>query len=641
MFNRLTGLRQKTSNLPGTTVDHKSGTWKIGGASSNLIDLPGIYSLYTHSDEEKVVVKRLLGMGVKRPDILVFVMDASNLRRNLLLYSQVSELGIPAVAAMTMVDTAEKRGLQIDEAQLQKELGIPVCAINPRKGIGLDALQKNIERALVSETFPPQSHIPQRLRDFADNKEMRGLAAETLLRYKKIEAVVAAVVQKKPGNTLNLTRRLDRLFTHRLWGFLIFAMVMLTIFQGVFTLADYPMSWIERGFALLSENLKLQLPNGFLTRMLVDGLIPGLAGVVVFLPQIAILFFFISLLEDSGYMVRASFITDNLMRRLGLNGRSVIPLIGGFACAIPSIMATRSIKNKSERITTMFVIPLMSCSARLPVYVLLVSLAIPAGKHIGPIGVQSLVMTLAYFAGIIMAIIISKIMYLLRKKDSNSEFIMELPPYQLPRLENVWKTVWYKSRSFLTEAGKIIVLIAMIIWFLSSHGPGNSMENAEKHALTKASAQKLNKEDSELSISAARLEASYAGRMGKWIEPAIAPLGYDWKTGIALISSFAAREVFVGTMNTLFQSGSKGDLRSIREKMQASRDPQTGEPLYGAAYAFSLIIFYAFALQCMSTMAVMKRETSSWKWPALQFFLFGTIAYIAAFVIHKISLFFL
>ncbi len=637
LFNRLTGLRQKTSNLPGTTVEQKSGTWNLGGRDHKLSDLPGIYSLYTHSDEERVVVDRLLSDTESKPDVLIFVLDASNLRRNLLLYSQVAELGFPSIIALSMGDTAAHRGIKIDIPALEKELDLPVCNINPRKGTGIDQLADLVQNARVSASFPPQPHIKERLQDFAQNKDIKGLSAETLLRYKKIEAVVSTAVIKQTDKIRNLTKKLDRVFTHKLWGFLVFAFIMLTIFQGVFTLADYPMTWIENGFSHLSAYLGTQLPNTFFSRMLIEGIIPGLAGVIVFLPQIAILFFFISLLEDSGYMVRASFITDNLMRRLGLNGRSVIPMIGGFACAIPAILATRSIKNKGERIATMFVIPLMSCSARLPVYVLLVAIAVPVDIKYGPIGLQSIVMTLAYFAGIIMAVIISKIMHWVRKREDEGEFILEMPAYQLPRLENVWTTVVFKSKSFLTEAGKIIMLISLILWFLASNGPGSSMEMAEARVKAKGS---FTAAGEQADIAAARLENSYAGRMGKFIEPAIAPLGYDWKTGIALISSFAAREVFVGTMNTLFPSGSEDNIKGIRAKMQDSKTPD-GKPLYGAAYAFSLIIFYAFALQCVSTLAVMKRETGSWKWPFIQFLIFGAIAYVAALITYNLSSLFL
>lgn len=637
VFNRLTGLRQSTSNLPGTTVEEKNGTWKLEGNSIKLTDLPGIYSLFTRSDEEGVVVDHLLGNKVTQPDLLIFLLDASNLRRNLLLFSQVKETGIPMIVALTMMDTAQRKGLKVNENALSEAIGVPVFGVNGRTGEGLDALSKAVNNG-DSKGFAPNPTEIEKLKTFRSGADIRGLSEQTLLRYKEIESIVAACVSKSPDKRISLTRKLDGIFTHKILGYAAFAFIMLTIFQGVFTLAEYPMTWIEKGFAYLSSSLSASLGDGFWGKLVTGGLLPGLSGVLVFLPQIAILFFFVSLLEDSGYMVRASFITDKIMRRIGLNGRSVIPLIGGFACAIPSIMATRSIKNKGERLATMFVIPLMSCSARLPVYVLLVSLAVPKGSHFGPIGLQSLVMTLAYFSGILLAVLISLLIKVYRKDREISEFILELPPYQLPRLQTVWTTVFHKSKSFVTEAGKIIIAISLILWFLSSFGPGQSMEMEAQAAKQKAILAHKSPQETAVMVSSAELKASYAGIMGRVIEPAIAPLGYDWKTGIALVSSFAAREVFVGTMSTLFNSEDADNLDGIRAKMMKAKNPETGKPLYGAAYALSLIMFYAFALQCMSTLAVMKRETGSWKLPLLQFFGYGAIAWVSAFVVYRLTI---
>jgi ferrous iron transport protein B len=414
---------------------------------------------------------------------------------------------------------------------------------------------------------------------------------------------------------------------------------MLTIFQGVFTLAEYPMNWIEQGFAMLSAWTNATLPTGALTSLLSDGLIPGIAGVVVFIPQIAILFLFIGLLEDSGYMTRASFITDRVMRRIGLNGRSVIPLISGFACAIPSIMATRSIKHKGERLATMFVIPLMSCSARLPVYTLLISLAIPESAGIGPFSLRSVIMTLAYFAGIIAAIGISLFFKRRNQNAETSEFILEMPTYQLPRLQTVILQMSHKCMSFVTSAGKVIVIISLILWALSSYGPGDAIEMAEANVYRTTNnlpADLYTQEHRKTDLEEARLEASYAGHMGKFIEPAIKPLGYDWKTGIAIISSFAAREVFVGTIATLFR-GNSDNPETIRAVMKQAKNPETGKPLYGLPYALSLMIFYAYALQCMSTIAVMKRETGGWKWPLVQFTTYLVLAWISAWVVFNLT----
>lgn len=639
LFNRLTGLRQKTSNLPGTTVERKNGTWKIKGREYKLTDLPGIYSLFTRQDEEGIVTDHLIGKKYPRPELLIFLLDASNLRRNLLLFTQVQELRIPAIVCLTMEDTAKRKGISIDTAALAASLNCAVVLVNPRTGSGIDQLEEAVEK----NQLQPQEmnhEVQQRLEDFRNGAEIRGLAEETLKRYAIIEPIVRKAVQHKSELKKSVTQQLDRLFTHPILGYFIFFIIMLTIFQGVFTLAEYPMTWIENAFNNLSEILSTQLGDGFISRIITGGIIPGLSGVLVFLPQIAILFFFIALLEDSGYMVRTSFITDKVMRRIGLNGRSVIPLIGGFACAIPSIMATRSIKNKAERMATMIVIPLMSCSARLPVYVLLVSLAVPSDASFGPFGLQSLIITLAYFSGIILAFLISWAYKIFKKQQAPSEFILEMPAYQVPRLQTVWTQVWYKSRSFVTEAGKIIMLISLVLWFLSSYGPGNAMETAKQDAMASANTNKLSADETEIQIDAAQLKASYAGIMGQWLEPVIRPLGYDWKTGIALVSSFAAREVFVGTMSTLFGNSNGDEIEGIRAKMKSAKNPETGKPLYDLPYALSLIVFYAFALQCMSTLAVMKRETGSWKLPILQFFGYGALAWIAAFVVYNCALYF-
>ncbi|MBM3399673.1 MAG: ferrous iron transport protein B [Bacteroidetes bacterium] len=636
LFNRLTGLRQKVSNLPGTTVEKKYGSW---GAQFSLIDLPGIYSLYSESEDERVVVKELLGLdSVDLPNKIFFILDASNLRRNLLLFSQVAELNIPMTVLLTMNDTAQKKNLQINTTELENILGVPVVKINPRKGDGMDAIIPALSHAKVS-SLKMVENTRERLADCIKTGKRAGVAAETLSRYAHIEKIISACVCQKPTNGIAWCAKLDYWLTHRIVGYLIFAFIMLTIFQGVFTLAEYPMNWIEEGFATLSEWTNTALPPGTFTSMLSEGFIPGIAGVVVFVPQIAILFLFIGLLEDSGYMTRASFITDRVMRRIGLNGRSVIPLISGFACAIPSIMATRNIKHKGERLGTMFVIPLMSCSARLPVYALLISLTIPETAGIGPFSLRSIIMTLAYFAGIIAAVGISLFFKRRNQNTETSEFILEMPTYQLPRLQSVLLQMSHKSMSFVTSAGKVIVIISMILWALSSYGPGNAIEMAENEVYRTTDkptyglyTEKLRNTD----LAEVRLEASYAGHLGKFIEPAIQPLGYDWKTGIAIISSFAAREVFVGTMATLFR-GREDKPETIRDVMKQKVNPETGKPLYGLPYALSLMIFYAYALQCMSTIAVMKRETGGWKWPLLQFATYLVLAWLSAWLVFNLT----
>jgi len=633
LFNRLTGLTQKTSNLPGTTVEAMHGEIKVGQETIHLLDLPGIYSLYTKSEDEGLVVKHLIRTDNDKPEAIIFVMDASNLRRNLLLFSQVAELQIPCACVLTMTDTAVRRGIDIDLLALQAALGVPCIAFNPRK-------EKNISSvlSLFSTTAKPNiigapTQLPQRLQEYQQGTKIPGLSEETLRRYISIEEVIKKCTTKRPVGLKSLTLKIDRWTTHKWAGYLIFAGIMMVLFQGVFSLAKLPMEAITVVFQTISSTIKSILPDGLVSNFIVQGLIGGMEGVVVFVPQIFILFFLIGLLEDSGYMVRASFITDRIMRKLGLNGRSIIPLVGGFACAIPSIMATRSIKSKRERLATMIVVPLMSCSARLPVYVLLVSVAIPFAQFWGPFHAQTFVITSAYMAGIVVAVILAFIFRLFQGKQSSSEFILELPAYQVPRLQTVLHQAWLKCLSFLSEAGKVIIVISMILWFLSNFGPSKAMKTAETEAHILSQLDPSHSEDIKTTL---RLEASYAGHLGKWIEPAIEPLGYDWKTGIALITSFAAREVFVGTMATLFQS-SEDNTQGIIEKMQAVKNPKTGNPLYGLPYALSLIVFYAFALQCMSTMAVMKRETGSWTWPIALFLIYGIIAYVGAYMVYHIA----
>ena len=633
LFNRLTGLTQKTSNLPGTTVEAMHGEIKVGQKTIHLLDLPGIYSLYTKSEDEGLVVKHLIRTDNDKPEAIIFVMDASNLRRNLLLFSQVAELQIPCACVLTMTDTAVRRGIDIDLLALQAALGVPCIAFNPRK-------EKNIGCviSLFSATAKPNiigapTQLPQRLQEYQQGAKIQGLSEETLRRYISIEEVIKKCTTKRPVGLKSLTLKIDRLTTHKWGGYFIFAAIMMVLFQGVFSLAKLPMDLIEMAFQTISSTIKSILPDGLVSNFIVQGLIGGMEGVVVFVPQIFILFFLIGLLEDSGYMVRASFITDRIMRKLGLNGRSIIPLVGGFACAIPSIMATRRIKSKRERLATMIVVPLMSCSARLPVYVLLVSVAIPFAQFWGPFHAQTFVITSAYMAGIVVAVILAFIFRLFQGKQSSSEFILELPAYQIPRIQTVLHQAWLKCLSFLSEAGKVIIVISMILWFLSNFGPSEAMKTAKTEAYILSQLDPSHSEDIKTTL---RLEASYAGHLGKWIEPAIEPLGYDWKTGIALITSFAAREVFVGTMATLFQS-SEDNTQGIIEKMQAVKNPKTGKPLYGLPYALSLIVFYAFALQCMSTMAVMKRETGSWTWPIALFLIYGVIAYIGAYVVYHIA----
>jgi len=640
LFNRITGLGQKTSNLPGTTVEAFVGSTKTGGEEIEWVDLPGIYSIFTNSEYEHVVNTHLLGHGVPKLDGIVFVFDSSNLRRNLLLYSQIAELGLPSAGVLTMGDTAKRREIDINVDKLSSILGIPLITLNPRSDKSIKTIWSLISNLKVGNMLTQNDGFNDRLTRFTEGQIDRGISEETLRRYADIDTVIKEVIpQKKRLKAFN-TLKIDRILTHPLYGLTAFVVVMLILFQGVFTLADIPMSAIEHFFAFLREQSSNWFSNEYISSFWANGLLSGLEGVVIFVPQIFILFFLIGILEDSGYMVRASFISDRVLRKVGLNGRSIIPLVGGFACAIPSIMATRTIRNKKERLATMIIVPLMSCSARLPVYVLLISLAVPKGTFWGPIPAQTALMTAAYFAGIALAVILAWIFKILHRTHETSEFVLELPTYQAPRFQTVIQGAWIKCKAFLNEAGKVIVVISMILWALSSFGPGEAFQKADRRAELEC-AEIISPEEKQEEIAKLkntyRLEESYAGHMGKFIEPAIRPLGYDWKTGIALISSFAAREVFVGTMSTLFtQADGSEDVVGIRMKMQMQRDSITGEPLYGTAYAISLMLFYAFALQCMSTMAVLKKETGNWIWPISMFIIYGIAAYLSAFIAYNL-----
>ena len=640
LFNRITGLNQKTSNLPGTTVEAYVGKTRHDGQEIEWVDLPGIYSLFTNSEYEHVVNTHLLANGVPKLDGILFVFDSSNLRRNLLLYSQIAELGIPSAGILTMGDTAKRREIDINQKRLSEVLGIPIISLNPRSDKTVKPIWILINELQKGHMLTENEGFKERLTRFTEGTIDRGISEETLRRYADIDKVIKEVIpQKKRLKAFN-TLKIDRILTHPVYGLTAFLLVMLILFQGVFSLAETPMSVIEHFFAYLRDVSSKWFQNEYLSSFLSNGLLSGLEGVVIFVPQIFILFFLIGILEDSGYMVRASFISDRIMRKVGLNGRSIIPLVGGFACAIPSIMATRTIRDKKERLATMLIVPLMSCSARLPVYVLLISLAVPKGTFWGPLPTQTTLMTAAYFAGIALAIVLAWIFKILHRTPETSEFVLELPTYQAPRFQTVMQGAWIKCKAFLNEAGKVIVVISIVLWALSSFGPGEAFQNADRRAELEC-ASINSPEEKEMAIAnlqnTYRLEESYAGRMGKFIEPAIQPLGYDWKTGIALISSFAAREVFVGTMSTLFtQDDGNEDVVGIRKKMQLVKDPATGEPLYGAPYAISLMLFYAFALQCMSTMAVLKKETGSWIWPISMFIIYGIASYISAFIAYNL-----
>jgi ferrous iron transport protein B len=685
LFNALTGLNQKVSNFPGTTVEKKLGeTMLTPNVKLQIIDLPGTYSLYPKSADELVTYEILRNKSETNfPDLVIFIADASNLKRNLLLFTQVCDLGVPAILALNMMDVAERRGISYDLPLLEASLGVPIVPINARKRTGIDVLKETLIQRLPrthQSFFSLDGLNPNMLNDLSLVTDKRNAYAalqyainardllseksarinevfehydfdarqfqeeEVFARYQIIDtAVKAARIQPKDDLKKSLTRKFDAILTHRFYGIGIFLLLMFLIFQAVFSWSSYPMDWVEAGFGWLSAYVKNALPEGVLNDLLVEGILAGLSGVIVFLPQIIVLFFFIAVLEDVGYMARVGFIMDRVMRPFGMNGKSIVPLISGMACAVPSIMASRSIENKRERLITILVIPLMSCSARLPVYTLLISLFIPDTAVWGPFNVHGLVLMVMYLIGFIAAMLSAWVFKHFIKSTQQNYFLMELPGYKLPLPSNILITLYEKSGAFVYGAGKIIVAVSVILWVLASTGPREQMNAvARKYELKVANMSDAEKNEAligglNLQRDADFLEASYAGQFGKFIEPAIRPLGFDWKIGISLLTSLAAREVFVGTMSTIYSvSGAEDNLDSIREAMKRETNSHTGKPTYTLATVFSLLLFYAFALQCMSTVAIVKKETGATKWAVIQFIYLTILAYGSSLFVYQV-----
>lgn len=655
LFNRLTGLRQKVGNFSGVTVEKKMGSFRVGSQLYNLTDLPGTYSLIPKSPDEALVFQHLLGeLDGKKPDVILVLLDATNLSRNLLLFSQIADLRTPCLVGLNMLDLATNRGMVVNEEKLEAELGCPVVPINARTGEGVVALKLRLEEAKVPSfqlfnlpealeqplgmeqektwLYPSWLHwasgtpvknwkIETVLKEFIQTKLDPKLAQakETVFRYKKIKPLVAKTVTERQGAGLNRSGfRLDRLALHPLWGYVMMVVVLLVVFESIFKLAQIPMEAIDAGMAWLSNHLDGWLPDGRLKSLLLDGLLAGIQGILIFVPQIAILFTLISFLEESGYMARVMVLLDKLMSKLGLSGRAIVPLVSGVACAVPAIMSTRSMSTSRERTIAIFVTPLMSCSARLPVFTLLISLLISSETYWGPFSLQGLTLFGLYLLGLLGAIVTAWILHLFLPGKSTGPFVLEVPPYQRPHWKNVWMAVYQKSSSFVLEAGKIILAISILLWFMASFGPGNAMETAKTKAQTEAQLAHLNEEETANLVASSQLESSFAGEAGRWIEPVIKPMGFDWKIGVALIASFAAREVFVGTMSTLYATGNDEDAGALKERMRHAVHPETRLPVFTPAVIASLLVFYIFAMQCMSTLAVAYRETRSWKWPALQ-----------------------
>jgi ferrous iron transport protein B len=679
LFNLLTGLKQKTGNFPGVTVDKKSGSFKLpDGRIAELTDLPGTYSIYPKTLDEQIVQEVLLNQEhPQHPDALIVVADATNLKRNLLLFTQIRDLNIPCVLVLNMMDLAERKKLKFDLRSLSIDLGVKIVATNSHSGLGVETLKNILTQELrvpkkpfypvrslaedtidkikssfdIAEDYRAYQYAQQNVKlNFLSEEQRKQIeqiksdtgfydvptqSQEVLGRYTLISETVDRNIKSNDVKELSLSQKADKIITHKFFGYAIFAAILLLIFQAIFAWSEWPMTFIEEIMAGFSSLVSEALPEGVVRDLLTDGIIAGLAGVVVFIPQIALLFGFISLLEESGYMSRAVFLMDRVMRAFGLNGKSVVPLVSGMACAIPAIMATRSIDSWKDRIITIFVTPFMSCSARLPVYTLLIALVVPEQEVLGFLNLQGLVLTALYLLGIIAAVLSAWVMKFILKTKQRGYFIMELPTYKVPQWKNVLLTIYEKSTTFVFEAGKVIVAISIILWVLASYGPGEDFDNAEQ--IVRSEMPSGTEEEIENAISAYELEHSYAGVFGKFIEPAIRPLGYDWKIGIALITSFAAREVFVGTISTIYSIGAdEEDELTIKEKLSKEVDPRTGEKMYTPALGFSLMVFYAFAMQCMSTLAVVYRETKGWKWPLLQTIYMSAVAYLAAFVTYNI-----
>lgn len=683
IFNQLTGLRQKTGNFPGITVDVKEGRVKLpNGQEATLTDLPGTYSLYPTASDERIVAGVLTNPDdAHYPDAVVYVADATHLEKHLLLLTQLLDLNLPVLLALNMSDTAAQIGIKVNAAILSERFGIPVLLVSGRTGDNIPKLLGDIEKLLAApapnrKSFYTLSETEKQIADavrlnldisntyqallvahhhdwlpalssqhrsmiaaIAHDKgfvSLKNQVEETLDRYDRFTPIVQDAVQNPPQFPSTPTDRIDEVVTHRWLGPFLFFAVMMLVFQAIYDWSSLPMDLIELFFSELNVGLKRYLPEHWTTDLLTDGVLAGLSGILVFIPQIAILFFLISLLEEIGYMARVVFMFDKTMRRFGMNGRSVVALISGGACAVPAIMSSRTIGNWKERLITIMVTPFISCSARLPVYAVLIGLAVPDQRVFWIFSWQSITFGSMYALGVLAALGSGYLMKKMLRTRELSYLAIELPVYRMPHWKNLWLTVWEKVSAFVIGAGKIILVISIVLWALASFGPGEAMKQAEALAQTEAIAQQLDEPETADLVNARQLEASYAGYLGKMIEPAIRPLGYDWKLGIAIIASFAAREVFVGTMSTIYSIGSAEDDLRLREKMRTATFDDTGLPIYTLATALSLLVFYALAMQCMSTLAVVKRETNSWKWPIIQFTFMSALAYLLSWVVYNL-----
>ena len=677
VFNQLTGLNQQVGNYPGITVEKKIGFCKLSSnIKANILDLPGTYSLNASSIDENVVIELMLNKNDKLfPDVVLLITDVENLKRNLLLFTQIKDLEIPTILVINMVDRMETKGISLDIPHLEEVLQTKIALVSSRKNLGIDQLKnliidyKNLStKPCLNASVIDQDYFDKLRKTFPnqllyklwlvitqdvnflnlDRNEVRSSFTkshsdlkrlqqkETIKRYQFINEVLKVGQNIDSSKAKDFRAKLDRVLTHRVWGYVIFFLILFVIFQSIFDWSKIPMDFIDSTFASFSSFAKVQLPAGILTNLISQGIIPGIGGIIIFVPQIAFLFMFISILEESGYMSRVVFLMDKIMRKFGLSGKSVVPLISGTACAIPAIMATRNIENWKERLITILVTPFTTCSARLPVYAIIIGLVIPDQRVFGIINMQGLTLMLLYLMGFGMAIFSSYILNKILKIKGKTYFVVEMPNYKLPIFKNVFINVIEKTKDFVMGAGKIILAISIILWFMASFGPSENFDKASEIVNSEVDGStKMNPIVLENKVASYKLEHSYIGKLGKLIEPAIKPLGYDWKIGIAVLTSFAAREVFVGTLATIYSVGDADNETTIKNKMQEETDIKTGNKIFNLATGVSLLLFYAFAMQCASTLAVTKRETNSWRWPLAQLIFMSGFAYLVSFIAYQ------
>ena len=654
VFNLLCNKKQKTGNYAGVTVASHSGNYDFQGETVEVIDLPGSYSIYPSSEDEAILSKFLVDEQ-KNYSGVVYILEALSMKRGLLLFQQIQDLGIPILLVVNQIDQAERRGINIDIDQLSKELNVTVLQANAKENEGIEELKAEIHKGNFTKSDSVSFDIPtehkglvfkilaetkeenqykvwtllssdtylgklETVHEQLNNDEVKCLVPkrlqtqETIRRYQEIDKIISKVLSKRPQFKELLTEKLDKVLVHPFWGYVIFGLILLIIFQSVFFLAEYPMNWISDFFLWLSSFANEYLPAGPINSLIANGIIPGVGGIMVFAPQIGILLYFLYLLEDSGYMARVIFLMDRFLRPFGLNGKSIVPLVSGTACAIPAIMSTRNIENVKERLITILVTPFMTCSARLPVYSIIIGLIIPNKYFIG-ISYKAIALMAMYFLGFFTSLLAALILKKIIKSNAKSFLVMDLPSYKMPLFGYDFKIVLGKVWEFITGAGKIIFLFSIVIWFFSYIGP---TQNKDEFVATDV-----------------KLDHSYLAKMGKSIEPVIAPLGYDWKMGVGILTSFVAREVFVGTMSTLYSLDEEAPEGKIIDKMRNDKKPN-GEPVYSFATGISILFFYAFAMQCVSTLAVVYRETKSWKWTLAQLLGMSGLAYIASLFVYQI-----